>query len=239
MQPALRPKGPRVRSVTEHLPFIGASLAAIATLVGIFTAVDQLTLSARLRRLEAWARAAEQGETDDARKAALREIQSVATARLVGAAYVPAVYFLEFILWALLAPVLTVTQFAKSSPWGERLSSAGFTTVVLALVLRRAVRLYLERQRVAREYLDGQAIKPPGLDILHQMEGGTRREFRYAVLFAVVVTTASVCVGMLLSGNTSVWPFAVLVAVTLLGWSPFRYLRAQSVTARLRTKPVA
>lgn len=225
--------------MTEYLPVIGASLAALATLVGIVAAIDQLTLPARLRRLEAWSRAAHESETDDERKSALHMIRSVATARLVGAAYVPVIYFIEAVFWTGFAPVGVVAAFATSSPWSERLGAAAFTVSVLALVLRRAVRLYLERQRVAREYFAGQAVKPPGLDLLHQMEGGTRREFVHALVFAVTITAASASLGEMLSGNKSLWPFAVTGAAALIGWSPFRFLRAQSVTAHLRAAPLA
>lgn len=225
--------------VTEYLPAVGASLAAIATLVGIAAAIDQLTLPARLRRLEAWSRAAHESETDDERKSALRMIRSVATARLVGAAYVPVMYFIEAVLWTGLAPLSVAAAFAASSPWSERLGAASFTLIVLALVLRRAIRLYLERQRIAREYFDGQAVKPPGLDLLHQMEGGTRREFVLALVFAVTITAASAGLGEMLSGNKSIWPFAVIGAAALIGWSPFRFVRAQSVTAHLRATPLA
>jgi hypothetical protein len=107
--------------------------------------------------------------------------------------------------------------------------------VTLALATRRGVRLYLERQRVAREYLSGAKITPPHIDILHLMEGGTRAEFVVGVLVSAGATLAAAGVGTVVRGPG--WGIAFVVCGLLIAWSPAEWLRARAVRP-LVTSPV-
>lgn len=183
-------------AVDYSLTAIGTVVGLIAASVGALVAVEQLTLPARLRRLEAWARAAAEGEENDARKAVLGRIRSNATARLVSGHHVPAAYLIEGVVWTVMGFTFiyqAMTVRGAPSVWVAAIS----VWIPLSIGARRSLRAYLERQRIAREFAAGvDKIDPPGLDILSLMEGGTRREFVAALAYGFFVCALAVSLGL-------------------------------------------
>lgn len=179
-------------SLTE----IGTVVGLIAASVGALVAVEQLTLPARLRRLEAWARAAAESEESDARKAVLGRIRSNATARLVAGHHVPAVYLIEGVGWTVLG-FIYIYQAMRARDAQSAWAMALFVWVALSTAARRSLRAYLERQRIAHEFAAGvDDIDPPGLDMLSLMEGGRRREFVAALAYGFLVCALAVSLGL-------------------------------------------
>lgn len=180
---------------------VGAAIAVVATSVGTVVAVDQLTLPSRLRRLEGWARESLKHDSQGPRAEILKHIRARTTARLVGGIYAPGHHFIEAAVWSVLGPSLVVISITRDETWHERavLVVVAFTSVLLSA--RRAIRVYLERQRIIKEYLAGaEPIEPPRLSLVAQMEGGTRTEFGLAALIAGGFCTIAGAIGWFLSG---------------------------------------
>lgn len=205
---------------------IGASVAALV-------AVEQLTLPARLRRLEAWARTAAESEDDDARKAVLVRIRSNATARLVAGHHVPAAYLVEGVFWTALGLLIlqqSIREPEHASPW----ILVPFVFVSVATAVRRSIRVYRERQRIAREFAAGMdEIKPPALDMLNQMEGGTRVEFVAALGYALAVCILGTSFGVLQHDNGQGWGVAGLMLGCGGLFAFFLWVRTKGLSRRV------
>lgn len=178
------------------LTIVTAVVAVVASSVGVIVAVDQLTLRARLRRTaEATLELTKQEENEN-RKAVLHSIHDVAVARLAAGWTVAWWHFAEFAVWFAIGPValgFSAARFGWTGPVQVTLAS---TFPIIAIAARRSIRIYSERQRIARQYLAGVHVAPPRLGMLQQMEGGVRAEFLRARLSAVVrisLALAPVC----------------------------------------------
>jgi hypothetical protein len=214
----------------QTLTIIGAVVALVATSVGVMAAIEQLTLRARLRRTAELAQALSGHENDPERQTVLRSIHDVAVARLVSGWLLPWWRFSELAVSFLAGPVPVGWTIAANGWSGLSLIVTVASFIYLALASRRGVRLYLERQRVAREYLSGAKITPPHIDILHLMEGGTRAEFVVGLLVSAGTTLAAAGVGTLVhSGPNSEWGIAFVVCGLIIAWSPSNWLRARAV----------
>lgn len=135
-----------------------AAVPTLAAAVGAIVAVEQLLLPTRLRRQSVWARDAAETELDPDRKVVLKQLELRSTARLVGAAYVPARRFLGVLAVTPLV-VFGVGAAAHLAPWS---SSALVLSVSGALVLAGfnggAIWTYRARRRAARSFSQGGSV---------------------------------------------------------------------------------
>jgi hypothetical protein len=209
---------------------MGAVVALVAASVGVIAAIEQLTLRARLRRTAELAQALSGHEDDPERRTVLRSIHDVAVARLVSGWLLPSWQFSEFAVWVVIGPVALAWSLARFGLTSTTATSAIICFVIIAIPARRFVRLFLERQRVAREYLAGQTVTPPQSDMLHQMEGGTLAEFGVGLVIATSLSVTATGVGTLLHLGVSAPGWALLVICGLLvGVWPVTWLRARAV----------
>lgn len=218
------------------VPIIAALVAVIASSVGVIVAVDQLTLRSRLRRTAEATEELAKHEDNANRLAALRSIHDVAIARLVAGWAVPWWRFAEFAVWFVLGPV-TLALTAARQGWTGTVQTILVTNIVIvSLVARRGIRIYLERQRIAREYLTGADVAPPRLGMLQQMEGGTLSEFVMGAVISAGASLAALGVGLLVHDINTPWGFLCLLPGIVLAWSPTETLRARAVRP-LELKP--
>ncbi|WP_269305757.1 hypothetical protein [Aeromicrobium sp. HA] len=113
----------------------------------------------------------------------------------------PARYFAEAALWIGLGPTLAAL-FVISGETQWLLLGLPFTVAVPA---RRGIRVFLERQRIIRQFLAGEVLDPPRLRMIDQMEGGYRREFGFATLISVGVCLIGGAAGWLIEGERDGW----------------------------------
>ena len=148
--------------VDELLKLVGTAVAVVASLGAVAVVLDQFTLRARLRRTEAWAVAMLGHDTAGPRRDALADVRLDSTARVVAGIMMPLRFFWEAAIWTAAAPFLVLGACRDA---GE--SFGGVAAVMLVsftglwLSSRRAIRLYLERCRIASEYRRGVAVSGP------------------------------------------------------------------------------
>jgi len=199
---------------TNFLTVFGAVLAVGTTLLGLVVGLGQFTGAARARRIIEWTSAALESEKDAARRIVLERLKLRGQGYLVAARYVPGRLFTEAVVWTLVAPTTVILTVSRNS--GDVMAlvasiSAG--TVTVALVARRAIRLYAERMRVARQFaIGGMDVEPVRIDMLAQMEGGTRREFILGFACSISVTgTGALLAWAIVAGRGSfTWVWAAL-----------------------------
>lgn len=220
--------------IPDWVPSVGALVPALVGLVGLIAAASQLTLAARLRRLETWARSA--GESETGRRAeSLKQIERVAVARLVATTYVPSYHFLYAIVVPLGVAQWVFTAVSDHESVRSQLWTVVTASVVSVMFVRQGIRVYLERERIGREYLHGLEVAPARLGILDRMEGGTRREFTLAVLLSVSIELMAWAAALLAAtGPDRFWMVAVLVVAAVVPGQVFDELRRASVMAELR-----
>ena len=107
-------------------------------------------------------------------------------------------------MWTVLAPLSLILSARNGDSSG--VGAVAFGVVTLALVFRRAIRLYAERERVAHQFeAGGIDVEPVRVDIMEQMEGGTRREFSLGIISAVaVMATGALAAWGLVGGRDNV-----------------------------------
>lgn len=218
----------------EGIKDVGPVVAIAVALVGLAAATEQLTMGARLRRLEAWAVQALEQETGEERLMGLRTIRRVAVARLVAATYVPGYHVVTSWAWAAVAPALMVARVATDPTWTFGASSAIGSFFISVIFFRQAIRVYLERQRIAKAYVADQSVGPARLGIMDRMEGGTRREFRSAIAIAVGVHALALGATLLTVGGQGIWAACMAVAGFVVTQHTVEELQAQSVMTELR-----
>lgn len=216
----------------DFLTVFGGVLAAGTALIGILVSFSQFTGAARARRTVDWATEALTMETNPARKLVLDRLRLRCQGYLVASRYVPWWRFSEAALWMLLTPVVIVIASSSGRAAGSVALSALAGLVNMAVVGRRAVRLYSERIRVAHQFVaGGRDVEPVQIDLLHQMEGGTRREFTlgFAVAAAVMATGALVAWALTGGGGSArwLWPFVGLFAF----WNSVRLIHSYAASA--------
>lgn len=204
--------------LSQALDLSSRALAVIVSAVGLFVAVSQWTRPAILTRREKWLREAIQAEQNPVRRSTLSGLLTDTTALMVAGIQVPGWRFVALIVLMLFGPV-------QAFIWAQR--DASVWGVVLAVVIsltftanpiRMAIRLLAERYRVAYEYRQGtQAINPPRVGMLNLNEGGTRREFLFAVLIAVAINVGAVSVALAFLGLALPSLLTGLAAIVGLG----------------------
>lgn len=206
---------------TDFLTIFGAVVAVLASLTAAGAGLYQVTLRPRMMRRLEWVRSALDDEDDPARKKVLKDIRLGAEGQLVAAHHVAYWRLLETILWVTLAPVsLFLASRGESSLLG--LGIAVLTGVAtISMPLRRGIRLYSERARVVYQYMHGVEIGKVRTDLLEQMEGGTRREFRMAYVGAAVFEAIGAVGAWIVANPNSyvAWLSGVVVLALLHFWS--------------------
>lgn len=220
------------------LTIIGTVIAVVASGVGVIAAVGQLTLRARLRRTVDLTTALIEQETDLERKTVLRSIRDVAVARLAAGWLLPWWRFTEATAWLVGGPTSLGWTITTQGWGGTSATGVFFNFVAVGMACRRGVRLYLERQRVARDYLIGAKMTPARVGLLEQMEGGVRAEFVVAALISAGTTLVAVGVGLFLHDRTFGWSVGLAVLGVAVAWSPSEWLRLRSVRP-LQVEPKA
>lgn len=173
---------------TDFLTVFGAVLGAGTALLGLVVGLSQFTMGARTRRIIEWTSAALKSEKDPGRQLILQRLMLGAQGRLVAARYVPGRLFSEAFIWILLAPATVIFSISRSDAISTVVTISA-NVLLVALVARHAIRLYTERIRVAYQFtLGGIDIEPVRVDMLSQMEGGTRREFILGFICSISVT---------------------------------------------------
>lgn len=212
----------------DFLHVFGAVLAVGTTLIGLFVSLGQFTGSARARRYIGWTTAALETEEDEARRAVLARLKLRGQGYLLAADYVPWWKFTEVAVWTLLSPALVGVAAYRDDP--TMFSALIFAGVVnLAIVIRRATRLYAERMRVAQQFVVGGAdVEPVRIDMLGLMEGGVRREFVIGVICAVSImgTAALIAWGATAPRGTQAWSIVGILASA----SSFQWLRSHAAS---------
>lgn len=181
------------------LMIIPAVVAVVASVVGVLVAVDQLTQRARMRRIAEWSKELAEEEQNPDRSEVLLRVKTWATGYVLATVMVPARLFLEAAAWCFAVPALVIWTSSNWTSISVPLLLAGFATLLLNL--RRAMRSYFERYRIAAEYFRDGKVVAPRLTILFQMEGGTRGEFLWSALLAGGIVAASVGTGLLVGDD--------------------------------------
>lgn len=212
---------------SDFLNVFGAVLAVGTTLVGLFVSLSQFTGSTRARRNIGWTTTALETEEDEARRIVLNRLKLRGQGHLLAVDYVPWWRFTEVAVWTLLSPALVVVAAYRDDTFFFVLIIAGL--VNLAIVIRRAIRLYAERIRVAQQFaVGGTDVEPVRIDMLGLMEGGVRREFVIGIVCAVSVmgTAASIAWGLTASRGILVWS---IIGIVLCA-SSFQLLRSHAMS---------
>ncbi|MCH6472414.1 hypothetical protein [Sinomonas terrae] len=209
---------PGLQATWDTLMNIAPSLVAVvASAVSIVVAVDQLTQRARMRRLAEWAKDLAEGEADPNRSAVLLQVQRWAAGYALATVMVPARLFLEATITCFGVTVVQIAVGASSSgtPVMWPAAVAGFVSAWLPL--RRALRSYLERYRIASEYFRGIEVAAPKLSILFQMEGGTRSEFVTSAVLAAGIVVVGVGAGVMLGNETQYGLMLLVIGLSVSG----------------------
>lgn len=194
-------------------------VAAIASVVGVIIALDQLTQRGRMRRVSEWSKALAEGEQDRERQAVLTQVRTWAAAHMVASVMVPGRFYLEPALWLVAVPVAIVAT-ARPDAFGSGAWWKWATYVVLLWhPFRRGIRVHMERYRIANEYFLGRVVHPPRLGIVDLMEGGTRSEFWWSAVLAVGTVAGSLGVAVFATDrNAPVGPLLALSGAALIWW---------------------
>jgi hypothetical protein len=159
-------------------------------------------------------------DESEERAAALTSIRLDATSRIVAGILMPVRFFAEAVVWAVAAPaviVLGLRDGTASTVYVAGVVAVAFVTLTLST--RRGIRLYLERSRIASEYRRGLAVTEARRVVLHQMEGGQRIEFVFALAFSGGACALALGVGLALSGeHVDGWPLALMVGGGYAAW---------------------
>lgn len=223
-----------MNEVSQAVKDFGPIVAVLVALVGLAAAIEQITLGARLRRLEAWAAKAIEQESGEERLAGLRTIRRVAVARLVAATFVPGYHLVATCTWAAIPPALMVARVASDPEWTSGGSAALGSFVLSVIFFRQAIRVFLERQRIASDYVADRRVGPARLGIMDRMEGGTRREFRYAIAIAAGINALGLGVTLVVAGDQGLWAALLAIAGLVVAQRVIEDLQAHSVTTELR-----
>lgn len=193
-------------SDSNFLVIFGAVFAAGTAMLGLIVGLSQLSGAARARRTVEWTSSALESESNTARRTVLERLKLRGQGYLVAANYVPWWRFTEAVVWALLAPTSAILVASRNGDVSALISAFTLSTVLLAIIGRRTIRLYSERMRVSYLFAEGGVdVEPVKTDILAQMEGGTRREFTLGFACAILVMgTAGLFAWAILEGSRGI-----------------------------------
>lgn len=163
------------------------SLAILVSAAGLIATIGQLSRPAVLKRREIWLRETLDAENNANRRALLEPRLEETTAIIVSGLYVPGWRFLLLFPEAL-AGAVPIVLFARNAPdVTQAVVGLLLGVLIVSNALRRGIRLLAERYRVAYQYRQMEEVQPARTGILNLMEGGTRREFTYALYGALGV----------------------------------------------------
>ncbi len=185
-------------------------------------------LRTRLRKTAEMAKVLAEHEEGE-RAAALHAVREVAVARLLSGWLIPSWRLAEFAIWLLGAPIALGLLVWQDGFTKEAWVFSGFVFVAVGLTNRRGLRLILERQRIARQYVDSEKVMAPRVGIMHQMEGGTRREFLFGALGSSGAALLAMGVGGLAHDPETGWPVALLVSGMGILSLPYEFVRSGAV----------
>ncbi|MEZ5253653.1 MAG: hypothetical protein R2689_13795 [Microthrixaceae bacterium] len=188
----------------NFLTVLGAILASATAGIAVITGIGQLAGPGRTRRAVEWLSAAVAEETDEARREALEFLKARRQGSLLAAQYIPWWRFTNTAFWVLLSPALIATATSANEGAGGYTLRIAAGTANLWMAFRRAIRLHSERVRIARHFaLGGVRFVEPSIDILNQMEGGTKKEFYLAAATAVSVMSTATAAAFVLTNPES------------------------------------
>lgn len=213
------------------LSVLGPALAAMASVLGIVLAVEQLTVASRLRRTARLARELAEPESDEERRKVLQSVHEVAVARLVAGWLVPGWQFIPALVFALSGPAVVGIGVAVDTLnldiSGFSVATAGF--VLCAFGARTCIGLIVVRQRAAREYLSG-STSTLTRSVLIEPRGGTKLDLLGACIGLGGVVLATGIGGLLHDPeNVKLWhvvaiglgPGLAAPAIAILhSWAP-------------------
>lgn len=199
---------------------VGGVLAGLASLVAVVVAIDQFTLRARMRRIVAWTTELLDMEKSHHRRSALEAIRDRAAGSMVASTLVPIRHIAEGAVWLGVGAAAIVLLVTRREDMGTVLVSAAGMFFAAQQGVRRAVRMYVERERIRAEYVEHAKVVPPRTDILAKMEGGTRSEFGWAALLIAGFMAVAAGVAWVLADRDNLWPLLVVVAgMGILGFA--------------------
>lgn len=220
---------------------IAAALAALASLVGIVVAIDQLTLRSRMRRIVTWTTDLLSIEENDNRKEVLVAIRAHAAGTMVASTLVPIRHIAEGLVWLAASAFLVVQAAASDNGIAVvvGMAAVGFGSALQGAF--RAVRMYIERERVRAEYVDEVRVVPPRTDVLAKMEGGTRAEKGWAAMLLAGWLTIVVGAALLFVDHRWGGAMTAVVGFALMNFAIFRVRllgsRARSLPTFAGTRP--
>ncbi|SPT54892.1 hypothetical protein [Schaalia odontolytica] len=194
-------------SLDTLLPAITAATGLLAA----GAAATQLSYRRRMMRAASWA----QQQIDNTAGEHRRHLQLMkkwAESEVVASTLVPAWIFLEPIG---LSSVGFLAQLLKNQPHLLTL----LTFLLFTMSFRRTIRLYLERRRCASDYYTDHPVHPVNIGLLSQMEGGTQREIKYALLIAAGLTGLSASFGHYIRNGSSVFLLITFLSSALVAHS--------------------
>lgn len=137
-----------------------------------------------------------------------------ASASLVANLLVPSKYLMETAVWLVLSPTLVILVLSQTPNPANVIVTLLSAWTSLAIPLRRGIRVYSERPRIAFAYRNGgRPIAAPKLDLLSHMEGGARIEFVQSFTLALFMICLSGGISLLIQGG----PFASSILVAGIG----------------------
>lgn len=202
----------------DFLTIFGAAVGALAALTAVLAGLAQFTAGAKARRLLAWTTEALEIEPDATRQAILRDVMRRTQGRLLAAHYVASWRFVEPALWTLLAPWSLFNAAHRADSLWSLITSILASATFLALPYRRGIRLYAERYRVMHQFSEGHEIGPVRTDLMEQMEGGTRREFRLGYQGATAVVALAASVAWIVTAPERLLPWVVALVSVIALW---------------------
>lgn len=195
----------------DIVPTVGTVLAALASLVGVVVAIDQFTLRARMRRIVTWTTELLDVEEDPQRVDALTLIRDRAAASMVASTLLPIRHVAEGVVWLAAGGFIVTMSFVRQEEVGQVVATVAAAFFASQMGVRRAIRMYVERERVKAEYLEGAKVVLPRTDMLAKIEGGTRSEFGWAALFIAGFLGLAFGIGWFIAGERSFWPVGVVI----------------------------
>lgn len=191
---------------SDFLTLFASVIAAAAALLAVLAGLAQFTGAARARRTIDWSSTALANEVSGSQKVVLTTVRSQAYAQLIGTHYVSVWRFLGSMIIAPAMAIIILRVPARNSSYvgayGTNVLAYLVCWVILLGAVRKAIRLYCERQRVIYAYQhDPGSILPVITGISRQMKAGHRREFDLAIFASAMFLIAAAAAALVLLGE--------------------------------------
>lgn len=201
-------------SASDTAAIVSALISSLATLL-IFLA--QLTEQGRLKRREQWLKLTLDSEHNSHRREILEEQLQQSRGKVIANLLVPSRKFYGFLFLLFVGPATVVKILLdQSDPTQIFVMVMGYLTFIF-WGSRQAIRIYCEKVKVQVTYQAGmKTIKHPDFGILNRMEGGTRREFLFALLIAAEIIGIAYGVALMIKNEpTFGLPLLILGVISL------------------------